>query len=39
MRIVNEVADQEDFDELEIIMEVFHVGKRIKELAREEQKI
>ena len=35
MRIVNEGADQEDFDELKVIVEVFQVGKRIKELARE----
>jgi len=35
MRIVNEGADQEDFDEIKVIMEVFQVGKRIKELARE----
>ena len=39
MRIVNEGADQEDFDELKVIMEVFQVGKRMKELAREGQKI
>jgi len=35
MRIVNEGADQENFDELKVIMEVLQVGKRIKELARE----
>ena len=35
MRIVNKGADQKDFDELKVIMEVFQVGKRIKELARE----
>jgi hypothetical protein len=35
MRIVNEGADQEDFDELKVIAEVFQVGKRIKELAHE----
>ena len=36
MRIVNEGADQEDFDELKVIIEVFQVGKRIKELARKD---
>jgi len=35
MRIVNEGANQEDFDEIKVIMEVFQVGKRMKELARE----
>jgi hypothetical protein len=35
MRIVNEGSDQEDFDELQTIMEIFRVGKRIKELAHE----
>jgi len=35
MRIVNKGADQEDFDEIKVIMEVFQVGKRMKELARE----
>jgi len=35
MRIVNEGADQEDFDELKVIMEIFLVRNRIKELVRE----
>jgi len=35
MRIVNEGTDQEDFDELKVIMEVFLVRNRIKELVRE----
>jgi len=35
MRIVNEGADQENFDELKVIMEVFLVRNRIKELVRE----
>jgi hypothetical protein len=35
MRIVNEGTDQENFDELKVIMEVFLVRNRIKELVRE----
>ena len=35
MRIVNIGADQEDFDELKVIAEVFQVEKRIKEITHE----
>jgi len=34
MRVVNEGADQEDFDEVQVIMNVFRIGKRIKELTK-----
>jgi len=35
MNIINNGADSEDFDEMKIIMDIFMVGMRMKELTRE----
>jgi hypothetical protein len=34
MKIVSEVKTQQDLDELKIVMEIFIVNNRIRELAR-----
>jgi len=36
IKVVNELADQEDFDEIKLIMEVFRVSQMIKKLTSED---